>query len=403
MFFIVITIIVFFKNFLEFINIIVNYIYKYNGCTYIQDCITKSKLNNLKEYLIVYLYKIQNYRFILTIYSSYSKFKSNNINLLDINFLKLNNKPYFNKSNKNINKIFKCYTLKCFNILKFLNWNYDDSIIICNIPIILYILRNDINKNFYIIFKLNAIINKKILNLVHKQVYLFNKIVFTSHFNKLNIENKDYRFISDTKIVIKLFNKFYTIEKKFNKLNINSKLNSYINKTYIISYSPTNIIKYINNFWYLSININFLRKNKIFNKGRYSRNRQTYKTGVYWCLYINIIAVISFYFWFYKFTINFSYNYWFIYIFIILFFFIRSLKYKFYNLNYIKTEYKLYILWLNSLMISFFNILYYWCTKKLNNIVLIIYIGLSDIKIIYIIYKNISYIRLYLYDIYDSL
>jgi hypothetical protein len=29
------------------------------------------------------------------------------------------------------------------------------------------------------------------------------------------------------------------------------------------------------------LNINFLRKNKIFNKGRYSRNRQNYRTGVY--------------------------------------------------------------------------------------------------------------------------
>ena len=28
----------------------------------------------------------------------------------------------------------------------------------------------------------------------------------------------------------------------------------------------------------------FIRKNRIFNKGRYSRNRQTYRTGVYWCL-----------------------------------------------------------------------------------------------------------------------
>jgi hypothetical protein len=27
----------------------------------------------------------------------------------------------------------------------------------------------------------------------------------------------------------------------------------------------------------------FLRKSKLFNKGRYSRNRQTYRTGAYWC------------------------------------------------------------------------------------------------------------------------
>jgi hypothetical protein len=30
--------------------------------------------------------------------------------------------------------------------------------------------------------------------------------------------------------------------------------------------------------------LQFLRKNKIFNKSRYSRNRQLYRTGVYWCL-----------------------------------------------------------------------------------------------------------------------
>ena len=32
------------------------------------------------------------------------------------------------------------------------------------------------------------------------------------------------------------------------------------------------------------LTIFFLRKVKIFNKGRYSRNRQNYRTGVYLCL-----------------------------------------------------------------------------------------------------------------------
>jgi hypothetical protein len=35
----------------------------------------------------------------------------------------------------------------------------------------------------------------------------------------------------------------------------------------------------------------YLRKTKFFNKGRYSRNRQIYRTGVYLCFYINIIAI----------------------------------------------------------------------------------------------------------------
>lgn len=51
----------------------------------------------------------------------------------------------------------------------------------------------------------------------------------------------------------------------------------------------------------------FLRKQKCFNKGRYSRNRQLYRTGVYWCLYLNIAALLGLNFLFYKFTINFSY------------------------------------------------------------------------------------------------
>jgi hypothetical protein len=40
----------------------------------------------------------------------------------------------------------------------------------------------------------------------------------------------------------------------------------------------------------------FLRKELIFSKGRYSRNRQVYRTGVYWCLYINILAVVALYY-----------------------------------------------------------------------------------------------------------
>ena len=47
-----------------------------------------------------------------------------------------------------------------------------------------------------------------------------------------------------------------------------------------------------------NIFIFYLRKNKLFIKGRYSRNRQYYKTGVYWCLWVNIIAVFGLYFMF---------------------------------------------------------------------------------------------------------
>ena len=37
----------------------------------------------------------------------------------------------------------------------------------------------------------------------------------------------------------------------------------------------------------------FIRKNKNFNKSRFSRNRQIYRTGVYFCFYINIAVFYS--------------------------------------------------------------------------------------------------------------
>ena len=50
-----------------------------------------------------------------------------------------------------------------------------------------------------------------------------------------------------------------------------------------------------------------LRKTKSFNKSRYSRNRQYYRTGVYWCLWLNIILVFALYYIFYRYTFKFSY------------------------------------------------------------------------------------------------
>jgi hypothetical protein len=89
----------------------------------------------------------------------------------------------------------------------------------------------------------------------------------------------------------------------------------------------------------------YIRKNKIFNKGRYSRNRQLYRTGFYWCLYFNIISVYGLYFLFYRVVFNFGY----LWVFIILFFgsflFSRSLKYNFINYNYIVSELYSFVSW----------------------------------------------------------
>lgn len=87
--------------------------------------------------------------------------------------------------------------------------------------------------------------------------------------------------------------------------------NKFYNFTYVVY---NNIMYYSNNFIKICNktrhSILFIRKQKCFNKGRYSRNRQLYRTGVYWCLYINIIALVGLNYLFYKFTINFMLYWW---------------------------------------------------------------------------------------------
>lgn len=50
-----------------------------------------------------------------------------------------------------------------------------------------------------------------------------------------------------------------------------------------------------------------LRKTKSFNKSRYSRNRQYYRTGVFLCLWANIIFIVGAYYLFFRLTLKFSY------------------------------------------------------------------------------------------------
>ena len=99
----------------------------------------------------------------------------------------------------------------------------------------------------------------------------------------------------------------------------------------------------VNNFIKLFIFLNskmytifFIRKQKFFNKGRYSRNRQLYRTGVYWCIYVNILAVFGLNYLFYKFTVTFSLYWWLFFVLLVLFvapyFFKSSLHSYFKNL-----------------------------------------------------------------------
>lgn len=78
-----------------------------------------------------------------------------------------------------------------------------------------------------------------------------------------------------------------------------------------------------------------IRKTKSFNKSRYSRNRQYYRTGVYWCLWLNIILVFALYYAFYRYTLKFGY----VFIFYVIGMLLGLLSYfsKNYFLGFLKT------------------------------------------------------------------
>jgi hypothetical protein len=65
----------------------------------------------------------------------------------------------------------------------------------------------------------------------------------------------------------------------------------------------------------------FFRKNNLYNKGKFSRNRQTYRTGVFLCIWLTVLTVIGMYFYFLMLSIKFTYLFFFFLAFIALFFY----------------------------------------------------------------------------------
>lgn len=79
----------------------------------------------------------------------------------------------------------------------------------------------------------------------------------------------------------------------------------------------------LENFFTKYRNIFFLKNNKLYNKGRYSRNKQTYRTGVIWCLWLTVVSVAGSFYYFYSFTFKFTY------LWIIFFIFVSKLIYNY--------------------------------------------------------------------------
>jgi len=274
------------------------------------DSIRKRFFKNLHVHtLIVYLivqkfFFKRYYNLCSSLY--FENYKPNNF--VKFNFLFL---IYLNNSNK----YFYIYDLSKYN-----NW-YDYVFKKCNQKSINKGKKKKLNQN---------IKNKKYLMKIYKNYNSFFKVFYKNfNLNVLLLNNNIFKKI------------------KFNRI-WNEKLQLF----YPVRFSETSISKHIN-----LDNINnylffFIRKNRIFNKGRYSRNRQLYRTGVYWCLWLNIMLVYGLYFLFYRFTFNFGYFWWGLLILMYSTIFSRVIKYNFHNFYYLKDEFVSLVRWFGLIIIN---------------------------------------------------
>lgn len=183
-------------------------------------------------------------------------------------------------------------------------------------------------------------------------------IMFPKNKKNKSLDEKSFKFIfkNFSNKVLKyvnlgiIFNKKDFLLKYINYELIKNKISS----KFLINFSPINISKYINYNNY-DIEMYFLRKNKIFNKGRYSRNRQNYRTGVYMCLYVSVLSLYGIYYAFYKFSFNFSYLWLFFLLFISSFFLPKIIKYRLYEPYNIYFKFCELFKWFVSCLSRFFK------------------------------------------------
>lgn len=190
---------------------------------------------------------------------------------------------------------------------------------------------------------------------IHTNIRLEKKNSFNNsdfYLNLIKTNFKKYKTFTLVKC-LKLVQNFVNLKEKINVTNTFKKITS---NRWKINFLPSSINKYTNVKNLKNTKIYYLRKNRIFNKSRYSRNRQLYRTGVYWCLWLSIFIGWGLYFILYRFTLNFGYLWWLTYLGLSSFFFNRLIKYRFYNIKILYYEVQQNYRWLNVFIIhNIFN------------------------------------------------
>jgi len=237
---------------------------------------------------------------------------------------------------------------------------------------------------------------------------IFNENLNNFKLYKYNYLNKTYSYYNNFfKKIYLNFNKKYNniilldfkILKK-NRILLNNSWLKSLNLFYPIRFSETSITKHIKLNNLQNYVFFYVRKNRIFNKGRYSRNRQLYRTGVYWCLWLNIMLVYGLYFMFYRFTFNFGYFWWGLLIFAYSTIFSRVLKYNFFNFFYLKNEFFFFLKWLGFIFLNIKDYILYFFKKAIINNILFLLDFFGNVWLSDFFYKNILKNKLYIYNFF---
>ena len=131
--------------------------------------------------------------------------------------------------------------------------------------------------------------------------------------------------------------------------------NNLFTQKWAIRFNTTNALLNLNSASVANQLIYFLRKNKSFIKGRYARNRQYYRTGVYWCIWINILAIVAFYYWFYRLMFNFTYLWWFFFSLVASFVFSKFIKQNSFSFLNFKVSFFKNFFWLFMILNSLYT------------------------------------------------
>jgi len=151
-----------------------------------------------------------------------------------------------------------------------------------------------------------------------------------------------------------IYNKFVSAQEKLNdyKFYINTIVEHSVHKfikksvitiTYRAAFLKINWFTKVHNSVVNPIKQNlvlYLRAAKHFNKGRYSRNRQLYRTGVYWCIWLNVVIVYGLHYYFYRVVFAFGYLWFPLAIMALSMLSSRLYKYRFYSLDHLIQEFK---------------------------------------------------------------